>query len=259
MSELIYDLLGLRLQALTPGEIVAITSRAIEKAEHHIIANHNLHSLYIYHHDATTRKFFDQADYIHIDGMAIVGLGQLLKIPLRREHRATYIDLLPRVFAEAEEKGWKIFYLGSKSGVLERAIAKLKKQYPALLIRGRNGHFNAEKPGRENKQVLAEINAYAPAILMVGMGMPRQENWLAENWPSLGCNAAFCCGAALDYVAGEIPTPPRWLGQLGLEWLYRLLAEPKRLWRRYLLEPWFVLVMLARHFLVGGRPDHVSR
>ncbi|MGB7437796.1 MAG: WecB/TagA/CpsF family glycosyltransferase [Candidatus Acidiferrum sp.] len=259
MNEPTYNLLGLPLQALTPQDLVSLTAQAVDGNERRIIANHNLHSFYIYHHDAKMRRFFDQADYIHVDGMAIIALAQLLRVPLRREHRATYIDLLPKVFEAAAERGWRIFYLGFKPGVADRALRKLLKRFPGLQMRTRHGHFNADRTSLENATVLAEINAYAPHILMVGMGMPRQENWVADNWTELNCNAAYCCGAALDYVAGEIPTPPRWLGQLGLEWLYRLLAEPKRLWRRYLLEPWFVLIALGGHFLPAVRPSNHLR
>ncbi len=254
MHRTTYKFLGLSLQALTAADVVSITSQTIKKAERHIIANHNLHSLYIYHHDAKARRFFDQADYVHADGMAIVALGRLLRIPLRHEHRATYVDLLPLIFAEAEQQGWKIFYLGSKPDVVKRAVRKIRTQFPGLQIRARHGHFNADNSSSEKEDVLAEINAYSPQILMVGMGMPRQEHWIADNWQALHCNAAFCCGAALDYIAGEIPTPPRWLGQFGVEWIFRLWSEPKRLWRRYLIEPWFVLVVLSRHYLAADRP-----
>ena len=80
---------------------------------------------------------------------------------------------------------------------------------------------------------------------MVGMGMPLQEHWIAENYDKLGNAVILPCGAAIDYFAGAIPTPPRWAGRLGLEWLYRLLAEPTRLWKRYLIEPWFLLFLTA--------------
>jgi N-acetylglucosaminyldiphosphoundecaprenol N-acetyl-beta-D-mannosaminyltransferase len=84
---------------------------------------------------------------------------------------------------------------------------------------------------------------------MVGMGMPRQEVWVLENREDIDARALFCCGALMDYVAGEIPTPPRWIGRLGFEWLYRLLSEPSRLWRRYLLEPWSVMERLTWSYL----------
>jgi N-acetylglucosaminyldiphosphoundecaprenol N-acetyl-beta-D-mannosaminyltransferase len=85
------------------------------------------------------------------------------------------------------------------------------------------------------------------------MGMPRQEVWVLENRDQISANAVFCCGALMDYVAGEIPTPPRWLGHLGLEWFCRLLNEPARLSRRYLVEPWSVLGLMTRQYLRYGR------
>jgi N-acetylglucosaminyldiphosphoundecaprenol N-acetyl-beta-D-mannosaminyltransferase len=94
---------------------------------------------------------------------------------------------------------------------------------------------------------MAQINAYAPHVLFVGMGMPRQEIWILDNQTSLNANAILPAGALMDYMAGEIPTPPRWLASLYLEWLYRLISEPARLWRRYLVEPWFVLGQVLRY------------
>jgi N-acetylglucosaminyldiphosphoundecaprenol N-acetyl-beta-D-mannosaminyltransferase len=75
--------------------------------------------------------------------------------------------------------------------------------------------------------------------------MPRQEHWIADNLDDLAANAILTAGAAMDYVAGVVPTPPRWMGSAGLEWIFRLFHEPRRLWRRYLVEPWFVLRLFA--------------
>ncbi len=255
MSVTTYTVLDVRLQPLTADEIAYLTAQFIRKNERRIIANHNLHSVYIYHHDAKARKFFDSVDWVHVDGMGIVGLARLLGLPMQREHRATYVDLLPLLFAAAQEHGWKVFYLGSQPAATDRALGKLARQYPRLRISARHGHFCADKTGGDNRSVVAEINSFAPQILMVGMGMPRQENWLYDNWGDLHCNVAFCCGAALDYVAGVIPTPPRWLGQLGLEWLCRLLTEPGRLWRRYLVEPWFLFLLLCKQHLRSASHD----
>jgi N-acetylglucosaminyldiphosphoundecaprenol N-acetyl-beta-D-mannosaminyltransferase len=125
----------------------------------------------------------------------------------------------------------------------------LRNRYAGLQIRTHHGHFNAEQAGLENQAVLAEVKAYAPDVLMIGMGMPRQEIWILENQKDIDARTVFCCGALMDYVAGEIPTPPRWIGHLGFEWLYRLLSEPARLWQRYLLEPWSVMGQLTRVYL----------
>ncbi len=108
---------------------------------------------------------------------------------------------------------------------------------------------------RDDELVVEKINAFRPHVLMVGMGMPRQERWILHRFDELDANAILQSGACFDYVAGAIPTPPRWLGRFGLEWLYRLACEPVRLWRRYLVEPWLVGAWLVRDLLRRlGRP-----
>lgn len=122
------------------------------------------------------------------------------------------------------------------------AAERLHQQYPALQIATRDGYFQPE----DNMAVLAEIANFQPHVLMVGMGMPRQEHWILENLDNLSANAILAVGACFDYVAGVIPTPPRWMGRVGLEWLYRFYSEPSRLARRYLLEPWALLPVMVR-------------
>lgn len=122
----------------------------------------------------------------------------------------------------------------------------LRAQYPGLHMVTRDGYFDTAPASPQNQEVLDAIRTFAPHILLVGMGMPRQETWILDNRQGLAANSIFCCGALIDYVAGEIPTPPRWMGQIGFEWLYRLLAEPRRLASRYLIEPWFVLKMVLK-------------
>jgi len=217
---------------------------AVRGRRQYVIGNHNLHSLYLLSRQPRMRGFYEQADYVHVDGMPLVLLGRLLGMQLERKHRTGYMDLLPRLLENACSKGWRIFYLGSKPEVVEKGSDILRAQYPALTLKSFHGYFDTQPGCPNNKSVLAQINEFAPHVLLVGMGMPRQETWILQNREHLRANAIFCCGALMDYVAGEIPTPPRWLGQIGLEWLYRLAAEPGRLWRRYLVEPWFVLGFL---------------
>jgi N-acetylglucosaminyldiphosphoundecaprenol N-acetyl-beta-D-mannosaminyltransferase len=248
-----FSLLGIRVDTLDRSGIVRAVADSIASGKRSVIANHNMHSLFMYYHDAKVREFFSVAEYIHIDGMSLVMIGRMMGMPLKREHRTTYLDLLPAVASEAAKCGWRIFFLGSKPNVGARAAVALRNEYPGLQIRTHHGHFNPDRWGKENQSVLAEINAYAPHILVVGMGMPRQELWILENRQTLQANVILPGGAIMDYIAGAVPTPPRWLGPLGLEWFYRLLTEPARLSRRYLLEPWFVLGKIAGQYLRGGQ------
>jgi N-acetylglucosaminyldiphosphoundecaprenol N-acetyl-beta-D-mannosaminyltransferase len=254
MTRLSFDLLGLRLSAMTKRDLLGAVADAIDHCARRVIANHNLHSLYLWCHEPKTREFYRSADYTEIDGMPLVLLGRLFGLPLRREHRTTNLDLLPMLLDEAARRRWRVFYLGSKPGVAERGARILRTRYPGLQISTHHGHFDTDRSGEDNKGVLTEIRQYAPDILMVGMGMPRQEIWILENREDIAAHAILCCGGLMDLVAGEIPTAPRWLGPLGLEWLYRLVSEPTRLWRRYLVEPWSVLLHLTRQYLKAGRP-----
>jgi hypothetical protein len=121
----------------------------------------------------------------------------------------------------------------------------MRKEYPGLQIRTHHGYVNEE----ETAAVLQEINDYRPHILMVGMGMPLQERWIQQHRRSISANVIFPVGAFMDYKAAVIPTPPRWLASFYLEWMCRLVTEPRRLWRRYLVEPWWVLAGLVQYSL----------
>ncbi len=241
-------LLGVDIHALSLLDLNSLIDQAIKQNQRWIIANHNLHSVYLYYHDAKLRQFFAKADFTHVDGMPLIYLGKLLGLPLNREHRTTYVDWLHPLMSEAAQKGWRIFYLGSKPGVGARSAKLLQAKYPGLEITTAHGYFDVQPNSAENQAVLAEINAYCPDVVIVGMGMPRQEHWVLDNYQKISTHVILNSGAMMDYAVGEIPTPPRWAGRLGLEWLFRLFAEPSRLWHRYLVEPWFVLkVFLAEY------------
>jgi N-acetylglucosaminyldiphosphoundecaprenol N-acetyl-beta-D-mannosaminyltransferase len=245
IQQLPYKYLGVQVDALSIPELNSLIAESVQQSQKWIIANHNLHSLYLYHNDPKMRDFYAQANYIHIDSMPLVFIGKLLGFPMKREQRVTYVDWVWPLMAEASRKGWRIFYLGSKPGVAEKGANILRQRFPGLQIACAHGYIDTNKDSQENLATVAAINAFRPHILMVGMGMPLQEHWILENLENIQTNAILTSGACIDYVAGAVPTPPRWMGRFGLEWLYRLANEPERLWKRYLLEPWFV----ARLFL----------
>lgn len=227
-------------------QLNAIVASAIARKERMLLANHNLHSIYLYHVDTKMRSFYRNACHTHIDGMPIVLLGRLRGLPLRRIHRVTYVDWIQPLAKLAAENNWRVFYLGSRPGVAERGAEILRHQCPGLQIRTANGYFDSSPGSAEDQEVVAGIHAYQPHLLILGMGMPRQEHWLIDHLDRLPAAAILNAGAAMDYVAGAVPTPPRWAGRCGLEWLFRLLAEPNRLWRRYLVESWFILGWFVR-------------
>jgi N-acetylglucosaminyldiphosphoundecaprenol N-acetyl-beta-D-mannosaminyltransferase len=198
-----------------------------------------LHSIYLYHHDPKMKYFYDRAAaHVFIDGMPIILWGWLMGYPLRPSHRFTGVDWFFPFMARAAKEGWRVFYLGNRPGIAETGAQRFRAQHPDLLIKTQHGFF---EPGKETDAVIAQINAYAPDVLLVGMGMPRQEHWILDYHAQLQVKCIITVGATMDYFAGAIPIPPRWMGQVGLEWLARLWAEPRRLARRYLIEPWSLL------------------
>jgi N-acetylglucosaminyldiphosphoundecaprenol N-acetyl-beta-D-mannosaminyltransferase len=242
-----HSFFGIQVNALTIADLNALIGTAIQQRQRWVIGNHNLHSIYLHHRHAKMRRFYEIADFIHVDGMILVLLGRLFKVPLTRDHRVTYADWTPCLMAEAAAQGWRVFYLGSKPGVAQAGAEILQRQYPTLQITTHHGYFDAQPNSADNQAILAAIADYRPHVLMVGMSMPRQEHWILENLEQISAHVILPSGAAIDYVAGAVPTPPRWAGRLGLEWLFRLIAEPRRLWQRYLLEPLFLAYWFLKH------------
>ena len=242
-----YNFLDICVDAITRTDLDAIVADSIKNERRLLIGNHNLHSLYLFHQSAVMRSFYAAADRVHVDGIFIIWLAKLLGVPLRTEHRTGYLDWLPSMMTVVRDRGWRVFYLGSRPGILEDGLRKLREQYPGLQIEGRHGYFDKSVRSLDNLDVLTEIAQYQPDLLMVGMGMPIQEEWIVQNIGHLPVSTVVACGALIDYVAGVIPTPPRWLGPAGLEWAFRLFTEPRRLSRRYLIEPWKIALLVRRH------------
>jgi N-acetylglucosaminyldiphosphoundecaprenol N-acetyl-beta-D-mannosaminyltransferase len=230
-------LLGVRVNPLTIDDLNRLVMQIIADDAKEIIANHNTHSAYLYHRDAKIRQFYNAARYTYIDSMPLLLLGWLSGLALKRRQRVTNVDWQPIMMRKAADEQWRVFFVGARPGVAETAARVFRAHAPG-----------DRSPGSiENEAVLAQINAYQPHILLVGMGMPLQEHWLIDMFDRIDANVLMNVGAIMDYFAGEIPTPPRWMGRVGLEWLYRLGSEPRRLWQRYLVEPWLLLWMCYRN------------
>ena len=225
------------MDVVTPSDVLSFTAAAVAAGRQAIIANHNLHSLYLLRNNARMREFYRRADLIELDSMPLIAWGKLVGRPLSRAHRSTYLDWREAFWRLAQQQGWRVFYLGGAPGVAETAAAKIRERWPGAVIGVRDGYFDLSS----SQEVLREIQAFRPNILFVGMGMPRQEVWTLEALPHLPPCVVFTIGAAFDYEAGAIPTPPRWTGRVGLEWFWRFASEPRRLFTRYFIEPWWLV------------------
>lgn len=239
------ELIGVQCQLFTIESLNDLVLEKIKTGKQTIIANHNLHSVYLFHRNKTFRDFFKLADYIHIDGMPLVYWGKIIGYKVDRKNRITYVDWVYPLMELTNRKGLRVFYLGGKPGVARSAISMLQTKYGDIVFEERDGYFDMSN-AQENKAVLDDIARFKPNILMVGMSMPRQEIWIKNNIEHLPDCVILPCGACFDYLAGSVKTPPRILGSLGLEWFYRFLHEPRRLFSRYFIEPLFLVPYLLK-------------
>lgn len=234
-------LLGAEVDLVTPDEVMAFTAARVAAGRGGVVANHNLHSLHLFRRSAQMRDFFAGADLIEADSTPLIAWGRLLGLPIGRRHRCTYLDWREAFWRMAAEKGWRVFYLGGAPGVAETAAERLRARWPGVSIACHDGYFDPAPGSAQDRAVVARIQAFAPHVLFVGMGMPLQEAWIAAHRQALPDVVMFSVGAAFDYEAGVQTAAPRWMGRLGLEWLFRLASQPRRLARRYLVEPWSLL------------------
>jgi N-acetylglucosaminyldiphosphoundecaprenol N-acetyl-beta-D-mannosaminyltransferase len=178
--------------------------------------------------DDRLREIVARCDLVNADGQALIWASRLLGDPL--PERVAGIDLMEELLGLAQRKGYRIYILGAREDVLDQAVARIRERYPGLQLAGwRNGYFTSA----EEKDVCAEIRASRPHIVFVAMSTPRKEYFLAERGPELGAEFVMGVGGAIDVIAGLTRRAPvRWQ-RLGLEWLFRLLQEPRRMFRRY--------------------------
>lgn len=234
--------LGVEVEPILMTELAARVCASVAAGTKLWVSHHNLHSAYLVLDDAAMGRWFELADVVFADGMSLVAASRLGGGRLRRAHRATLLDWMPGVLEAAARDGKVVFHLGGDPRWIERGAAGWRERHPGLRLHVHHGFFDDE----ESDQIIAEINRAAPDLLLVGLGMPRQERWCAEHADELEVPVIVTVGAFLGYAAGAAAQPPRWIGQLGFEWAWRLLADPRRLGRRYLVEPLALLRALRQ-------------
>jgi len=190
------------------------------------------------------REALERADLVYCDGYGVRLAAKALDAEI--PHRMTGADWIYGLAALCELGGQSVYLLGAEPGVAAEAARRLDRWYPRLRIAGtHHGYFDIGSA--HDDRVVEDINARKPDIVLVGMGTPKQELWVAHNAAHLKTDVVWTVGALFDYVSGRVPRAPRWLADNGLEWIFRLAIEPQRMWRRYLLgNPVFISRVLAQ-------------
>ena len=177
----------------------------------------------------TLARAINRADLLLADGVPVVWASHLLGIALPGRVNGT--DLMEKMVEVAAERGYRVFLLGATQPVIETAAQRFKEMHPTLNIVGvRNGYFS----NRDSGEIIRQINDCKPDLVLLGMGSPQKEIWGDANLNSL--NAVVCqgVGGSFDVIAGVTKRAPKWMQVYGLEWFYRFIEEPRRMWKRYL-------------------------
>jgi len=226
------NLLGVKIDNISVEEVIAVIENSINISSKIIVSYVNIHALNIAYEKPWFRNFLNESQLVFCDGFG-VHLGAKIS-GQKLNYRFTPPDWIDSLCEVAVQKHFSMYFLGSKPGIAKLAAEKLMERHPGLVIYNHHGYFN--QAGYENDEVIKKINDSQACIVFVGMGMPMQEKWISDNIDKLSeVNALLPVGAMFDYVANVVPRGPKWMTNHGLEWLARLIIEPKRLWKRYII------------------------
>lgn len=233
------DVLGVGVSAIDRQEAVDTIARWIRSGESHYVCVTGVHGVMESQKDDRLRRIHNRAGMVTPDGMPLVWLGRLWSD--RRVERVYGPDLLLDVCRRSEQTGWRHFFYGGAEGVADLLVEKLRARFPGLQVAGTYcPPFRPLTPA-ESGEIVQRITASGADIVWVGLSTPKQERWMAEHVDQLPATVLIGVGAAFDFHAGLKRQAPAWMQKSGLEWFYRLLSEPRRLWRRYLVNnPKFV-------------------
>jgi N-acetylglucosaminyldiphosphoundecaprenol N-acetyl-beta-D-mannosaminyltransferase len=179
------------------------------------------------------REAYAKADIVLVDGKPLLWASRLLGIDIPETIPGS--DLVPALFdASARGGSLTVYLLGAGPGVADRAATRISRRWPHMEVIGTySPPFGFENQEEENRKIIQQIRSRRPDLLIVGLGAPKQEIWVSEHANDIGAKVALCVGASIDFFAGERCRAPSWMRKVGLEWLHRMMTDPRRLVRRY--------------------------
>jgi N-acetylglucosaminyldiphosphoundecaprenol N-acetyl-beta-D-mannosaminyltransferase len=246
------DILGVSFQVTTPEDALVLLEKWVEEPKNHIVVTPNPEGVMMARRHEAFANALQTADLSLADGTGVVLAAKLLKKPLKRRVRGTDITFALFDSLDAKGKEFTVYFLGSKPddndtlSVAEMAKNKMEARYPNLKVTGfHHGYFDSDSDTEAT--ILDEINRLSPDILLVCMGMPRQELWAVQH-RNVNARLTLCVGGTLDIMGGALRRAPVIFQKCGLEWLYRLLRQPHRA-KRMLDLPRFVFAVLKAAML----------
>lgn len=239
-------LLNTYVNNLDMNEIVYEIQEMIKDGEKHYLVAINVDVVIKIENDLYLKEITDKADMVLVDGKPLVWISKWHKYPVKAKISGS--DLVPILCESAAKNGYSIFILGGKNGIAEQAKLNLKQKYPGLKITGTYAPpFGFEKDDIELEKINSLISSANPDILIVCFGCPKQEKWVYENYKKYDAQVSICAGATVDFLANNVKRAPKWMSEHGLEWFYRFLQEPKRMFKRYFVDDMKILKLIFKY------------
>lgn len=242
------EILGCPLDAVRRQDLLEELARRVRERRSITVLFANAAKLVWARRDPQLRRALAQADFVLADGQPLAWVARLLGFPL--PERIAGIDLMEDTLRLAAQQAWRVFFLGTSEDTLRQALASILERYPELKIAGAHHGFF---PVEETSRVLEEINASRADVLLVALGSPQKELWLAQHAAKLDVPVRQAVGGSLEILAGHRRRAPRWMQRVGLEWLYRLLQDPSHLAGRYLYTNTVFVLLVAGALLRRSR------
>lgn len=236
-------MMGCQIDNLTMEETLQAVEGLIASGQPHQHVVVNVDKLVKAQKDPELRSIINACSLINADGMPVVWASRLLGKPLKE--RVAGVDLFDALMARAALKGWRVFLLGAKEEVVARVREIYAQRYPSLQFAGhRNGYWKAE----EEPDIVGQIAASKADLLFVAISSPKKEQFLGANQARMGIPFAMGVGGTFDVAAGKVARAPVWMQKAGLEWFFRFLQEPRRMFRRYFVEDMAFVGLLAKEW-----------
>ncbi|HCJ08358.1 MAG TPA: glycosyltransferase [Lachnospiraceae bacterium] len=216
-----------------------------EKKKSYVVAV-NVDVIIKIENDPYLKKITDNADMVLVDGKPLIWVSRWKKRPVKAKISGS--DLVPILCGEAAQKGYTIFIIGGKDGVAEKARQNLEKSCPEIKILGTYAPpLGFEKDKSELQKINGMISEVHPDLLIACFGCPKQEKWIYENYKKYDATVSICAGATVDFLAGNVKRAPHWMSEHGLEWFYRFLKEPKRMFKRYFIDDMKIISLIRKY------------
>lgn len=247
-------LLNTYINNVTMSETIAAIEQMITVEKKSYVVAINVDVVMKIENDSYLKEVIDSADMVLVDGKPLVWISKIHGKPLKAKISGS--DLVPLLCEVAAEKGYKIFIIGGKDGIAEQAKAKLKNRLPKIKIVGTYAPpFGFEKNKSELNKINQMISEVHPDLLIACFGCPKQEKWIYENIEKYDAKVSVCAGATVDFLAGCKKRAPRWMSNCGLEWLYRFLQEPRRLFKRYFVDDLAIFKLIWKYRASAGKEE----